>query len=45
VELRPPAPPPVPLHPPQTSNPEPTLPPRGRIGFVFDQATPPAWRL
>jgi len=45
VELRPPAPAPVSLHPPQTYNPVPPLPPRGRIGFVFDQATPPAWRL
>jgi hypothetical protein len=45
VELRTPAPSPLSRHPPQTSNPAPALPPRGKIGFVFDEATPPAWRL
>jgi len=35
----------APALPPPMPNPAPQLPPRGKIGFAFDNSTPPAWRL
>jgi len=35
----------APSLPPPMPSPPPHLPPRGKIGFVFDRSTPPAWRL
>ena len=35
----------APARPPESPAPASQLPPRGKIGFVFDTSTPPAWRL